>query len=505
MTSPIIETTKGKVQGININGVDKFLGIPFAKPPIGERRFFPPVETDTWEGVLDASSFKTSPMQLPGSSEGAMYPPEKRTAPSEDCLYLNVYAPENASGKNLPVMVWLYGGHYMNGSSTSAGCEGSNFAKNQKVIVVTFNYRVGIFGFMAHPKLKKTDQKATNAGLEDMLATLKWIRENISSFGGNPNNVTLFGVSAGSSAINVLLTCPAAEGLFHAAITQSGSPFNHDEWDINEAQEQTRCLNYLAKIGVSEDELFCVSAEKLLSDPEAYEASEFCPYVDGRLVPARLEESFLAGKIHDIPIILGCTADEAFILLGEREKVTKERFEKTVATKYPDHKVAIYNKYGAYLDQSPAYALGRFRSDNTIANMRYFASCLVEFRTSPTYFYIFQKVTPGKEPYYYGAYHASENAYHFQNLNSEFINYGESDVRVSNTMAKYWANFAACHDPNSKALPEWKKFTPQTNQIMYIDDPCDCVPLKTKALTEELQKILEERTEKSVRRAESRI
>lgn len=141
------------MQGININGVDKFLGIPFAKPPIGERRFFPPVETDTWEGVLDASSFKASPMQLPGSSEGAMYPPEKRTAPSEDCLYLNVYAPENASGKNLPVMVWLYGGHYMNGSSTSAGCEGSNFAKNQKVIVVTFNYRVGIFGFMAHPKL----------------------------------------------------------------------------------------------------------------------------------------------------------------------------------------------------------------------------------------------------------------------------------------------------------------------------------------------------------------
>lgn len=500
MNNPIIETAKGKVKGINVNGVNKFLGIPFAKPPIGERRFLPPIENDPWEEVLDAGAFKASPMQLPGSSEGAMYPPEKRTPPSEDCLYLNVYAPDNSAGKSLPVMVWLYGGHYMNGSSTSEGCEGSNFAKNQNVIVVTFNYRVGIFGFMAHPKLKEQSKNYTNAGLEDMLATLKWIRTNIENFGGNPKNVTLFGVSAGSSAINVLLTCPEAKGLFHAAITQSGSPFNHDEWDIDEEQEQNRCKSYLEKIGVGEDELFSVPAEKFLSKPEEYEASEFCPYVDGRLVPDRLEESFLAGKIHDIPIILGCTADEAFILLGEREKVTKARFEKTVETKYPDHKESIYKKYGAYLEYSPAYALGRFRSDNTIANMRYFASCLVEHRSAPTYFYIFQKVTPGKEPYYYGAYHASENAYHFQNLTSEFINYGESDVLVSNSIANYWANFAAQHDPNSDNLPVWKEFAPETNQMMYIDDPCDCVPLKTKAITEDLQKILEERTEKSIQK-----
>ena len=497
MNGPIIDTKKGKVQGINENGVNKFLGIPFAMPPVGERRFLPPFENDSWEGILDTTKFKASPMQLPGSSEGSMYPPEKRTSPSEDCLYLNVYTPENSQKKNLPVMVWLYGGHYMNGSSTSEGCEGSNFARNQDVVVVTFNYRVGIFGFMAHPKLHEKSEKCTNAGLEDMLATLRWIKANIEFFGGNPDNVTLFGVSAGSSAINVLLTCPEAKGLFHAAITQSGSPFNHDEWDIDELQEQKRCKKYLDSVGIDDEDLFTATVDQLLSKPDEYEASEFCPYVDGRLIPDRLEQSFLKGNIHDIPIILGCTADEAFILLGDREMVEKERFERTVTTKYPNHKKFIYEKYGAYLNDSPAYALGRFRSDNTIANMRYFASCLVENRLSPTFYYIFQRVTPGKEPHYFGAYHASENAYHFQNLSSKFINYGESDVRVSNTMAKYWANFARNHHPNTSDLPEWKQFDPDSNMIMYIDDPSECVPLKSKSLTIELQKMLEERTEKN--------
>ena len=336
-----------------------------------------------------------------------------------------------------------------------------------------------------------------DAGLEDMLATLRWIKDNIENFGGNPDNVTLFGVSAGSSAINVLLTCPEAEGLFQAAITQSGSPFNHDEWDIDELQEQERCKKYLDSVGIDDEDLFTATVDQLLSKPDEYEASEFCPYVDNRLIPDRLEKSFLKGNIHDIPIILGCTADEASILLGERDKVGKERFDKTVNTKYPNHKKFIYEKYGSYLDASPAYALGRFRSDNTIANMRYFASCLDKNRISPTFYYIFQRVTPGKEPYDFGAYHASENAYHFQNLSSEFINYGESDVRVSNAMAKYWANFARNHDPNTSDLPGWERFDMDSNMIMYIDDPCECVSLKNKSLTIELQKMLEERTEKN--------
>src|SRR5699024_6146493 len=195
------------------------------------------------------------------------------------------------------------------------------------------------------------------------------------------------------------------------AITQSGSPFNHDEWDVDEVQEEERCQKYLASVNVQAEELQTVSVDKLLSNPDGYFAGEFCPYVDGDLVPDRLEQAYLKGNIHDIPVILGCTADEAFILLGERDKVTKERFDRTVNTKYPHGRDYIYAKYGAYLNHAPAYALGRFRSDNTIANMRYFATCLSRHRQSLTYFYIFTRVTPGKDPGYFGAYHASENAY----------------------------------------------------------------------------------------------
>ncbi|MDF7639645.1 carboxylesterase family protein [Lactobacillus sp. ESL0791] len=494
LDSLIRKTEKGKVQGINSNGVNKFLGIPFAKPPIGKRRFMPPEENDPWNGTYDATEFKNSPMQL-SLNESEEYPPEDMTPMSEDCLYLNVYTPENTAEKNLPVMVWFYGGHYTEGTSMSSSCDGSNFSKNQNVIVVTFNYRLGIFGFMAHQSLKNSTKPATNAGVYDMLAALKWIHKNISYFGGDPNNVTLFGVSAGSSAINVLMTCPAANGLYHAVITQSGSPFNHDEWDVDEKQEQARCERYLKSVNITPEELLTAPTEKFLSNPEGYEEAQFCPYVDKTLIPDRLEQSFLKGNINDVPVIVGCTSDEAFILLGPEEKVTKEWFDETVHTKYPEDSDYIYYKYGPYLKQSPAYALGRFRSDNTIANMRYFATCLTKCRKSATYFYIFKHVTPGKNPYYFGAYHASENPYHFQNLDSKYVNYGNIDKKVSDTIAKYWATFAKNHIPGEKNMPKWNKFTRESDMVMYIDEPSECVPLQSKAITDKLQQLLARRTE----------
>src|SRR5699024_10455915 len=157
----------------------------------------------------------------------------------------------------------------------------------------------------------------------------------------------------------------------------------------------------------------------------------------------------------------------------------------------------IYAKYGAYLNHAPAYALGRFRSDNTIANMRYFATCLSRHRQSLTYFYIFTRVTPGKDPGYFGAYHASENAYHFQNLDNPYINFGDTDRKISDNIATYWANFAKNHHPNDGKLPEWKPFTAESDLTMYIDEPCECTPLKTKSMTDELQKILAKRTEEN--------
>src|SRR5699024_1225860 len=191
MSTLIRNTKKGKVEGFTADGADKFLGIPYAKPPVGELRFLPPVESDPWEGIYQATAFKSSPMQVPGPDEGTQFPPAgKMTEMSEDCLYLNVYAPENAQNEKLPVMLWLYGGHYLNGSGMNTKWDGANFVRNQHVILVTFNYRVGIFGFMAHPILKKQSKHATNAGVGDMIMDLKWIRDNIANFGRDPGNVT---------------------------------------------------------------------------------------------------------------------------------------------------------------------------------------------------------------------------------------------------------------------------------------------------------------------------
>lgn len=494
MTSVIRHTAKGNVRGFREKDVDHFFKIPFAKPPLGKLRFRAPEEPEPWSGELDATTLPPSPIQLPGSHEGEEFPHRDTTPPDEDCLYLNIYAPENAEGKDLPVMVWLYGGHYMGGSSTQEDLNGENLAKNENVIVVSFNYRVGIFGFMANQYLNSLGEDYRNAGLKDMIMTLKWIQTNISEFGGDPGNVTLFGVSAGSSAINVLMTCPQAKGLFHAAISESGSPFDHDEWDITEKQEIAKCDKFMETIGMSQEDLFTAPVERFLENADAYEFSEFCPYVDGDLFPQRLEPAFLKGDVMDIPVMLGCTSDEAFILLGPREKVTKERFDRTVQMKYGGFSDPIYARYGAYLKQSPAYALGRFRSDNTIANSNYYAKCLDNHRTSPTYYYIFQRVMPGRDPYYFGAHHSSEPPYVFQNLKSKYRDFDKTDAKVSQSVSSYWANFARTYNPDGENLEHWEPFTADNNKVMYLDQPCECTELKTKPVTAELQNLLIKRT-----------
>lgn len=503
MSDPIITSTKGKIAGLNENGVNKYLGIPFAKPPVGELRFLPPVEKEAWEGVYEAKTLPNSPMQPVRDSKK---PSRKLTNISEDCLYLNVYAPENAEGRNLPVMYWIYGGGYTVGSSAMPLYEGENFVKNNDVILVTANYRVGIFGFMSHPALEKKAEHHTNAGVADAIAGLKWVQNNISEFGGNPNNVTVFGQSAGSSLINILMLSPQAEGLFHAVITQSGSPFNHDEWDIDTKGTEEKCAKYMETVGIkTEEDLYNAPAEQFLENPDDYARAEFCPYVDGYLIPDRLEQLFLKGKFHDVPVILGCTMDEASSLVnggdahGSRSMTTKESFGKTVDIKYPipEHNKFIWEKYGPYAEFDPGFALYRFRSDNTVANMRYFASCLAEHNESPIYYYVFEHIPPTEDPSFLGAHHGCEVPYIFQNLedDKEVVAYGEYDKKISNTVAKYWSTFARNHDPNNEGEAYWEEFTPLNNMIMYLNEPSECREIKTRNTTDMFERFLAERTE----------
>lgn len=256
---------------------------------------------------------------------------------------------------------------------------------------------------------------------------------------------------------------------------------------------------------INEEDLYNAPAEQFLENSDDYARAEFCPYVDGHLIPDRLEQLFLKGQFHDIPVIIGCTMDEASSLVnggdahGSRSMTTKETFEETVDTKYPipEHNQFIKGKYGPYAEFDPGFALYRFRSDNTIANMRYFASCLAEYNESPIYYYIFEHIPPTEDPSFLGAHHGCEVPYIFQNFeeDKEVVAYGEYDKKISKSVARYWTNFARNHNPNSEGEVHWEVFTPENNMIMYLNEPCECREIKSKSTTNIFERFLAERTE----------
>ena len=500
MEEKLIKTTKGMVKGSTKEGVDIYLGIPFGKKPVGEYRFLPPVEPDVWDGVLDATKWPHNPMQ-PASNKKKLLNKMPYSEMSEDCLYLNVFVPHGGA-TNKAVMVWFYGGGYTAGGCSYDLYNGYNLAKNNDVIVVTGNYRVGIFGFLYNAEINKGNK--TNAGVGDAIAILKWVQDNIEAFGGNKNNVTVFGQSAGSSLINLLMVSPPAKGLFHAAITQSGSPFNHDEWNIDKDRTEKKCWQYLNKIGIhTTEELLNATPEQLLSDKDAYAIAEFCPYIDGYYLPEDLETLFMNRDIIKVPVMVGLTKDEASVLVnggdahGERGNATAASFERTVVRKY-DFKEArdfIYEYYGPYLKYDPAYALSRFRSDNSLANQTYFAEHLNRRTEQDIYVYEFDHVPASNNPAYFGAYHGCEVAYVFNNLNNNdgMQDYYDIDKKVSLEIGKYWTNFAKNHDPNSDDLPVWRKHTESDTNIMHLDYPSYCAKLENNYKVSMFKKILVEK------------
>lgn len=498
MVSPCVQTTSGLMQGCVQDDVRCFLGIPYAKPPVGALRFLPPQSAVPYEGVYDATFFRDSPVQFRGGAASAAYRQDQQNQPplcySEDCLYLNIWAPKQHT-EPLPVVFWIYGGAYAMGSSSMETYNGTAFAK-QGIVVVSINYRVGIFGFLAHPMLDKHAPHAYNAGLWDLIAGLEWVRDNIANFGGDPNNVTIQGESAGSAAVNTLLLCPQAKGLFHRAISQSFSPFNHDEWAHDKADMQDRCLAFLKTLGIqTEEELLSAPAEKLLGRLSEYMAVGFSPYVDGVLLNESLEQAFLNGHFHDVPVLLGCTTDEATSLIGEPAKVTEERFMATLRFKYADYIGLLLDTYRENLAKSPADALSRFRSDNTLANMRFYAAALCS-RRSPVYFYLFSRVIPGVDSDFYRAYHAGEIPYHFGNLKAVPRPFTQEDEQLSSTMMAYWASFARNGDPNAEGLPQWEKYDPNTDRMMHLDVRCECTGIQNRELIDFLMGLLRERTKK---------
>ena len=250
-------------------------------------------------------------------------------------------------------------------------------------------------------------------------------------------------------------------------------------------------------IGIqTEEELMSAPAEKLLGRPSDYMAVGFSPYVDGVLLNESLEQAFLLGHVTDVPVLLGCTSDEATSLLGDPAKVTEQRFVDTLQFKYADHIGLLMDTYRERLIKSPADALSRFRSDNTLANMRFYASVLCHYNSSPVYFYLFSRVIPGIDSDFFRAYHAGEIPYHFGNLKAVPRPFTSEDEGLSKAMMAYWAAFAKDGDPNAQGLPRWTEYDPKADEVMHLDVLCECAGIQNRKHIDFLMDLLRGRTTK---------
>jgi len=473
---PIVQIDSGQLQGVVSADVVSFKGIPFAAPPVGELRWRPPQPVAKWTSVREASDFGSDCMQgrfgpPPAAAAGAPAP----RVPSEDCLYLNVWRPADQAARNLPVMVWIYGGGFTGGSSASPNTSGAEFAK-QRVVLIAMNYRVGRFGFFAFPGLSHEypDEIKSNYAYMDQIAALQWVKRNVAAFGGNPNNVTIFGFSAGGVSVHSLLASPIARGLFQKAIVESGGsrdsvltarPMRADGVDPNyPVSAETLGINFAQSFGIEGTgqaalaKLRALSADEVLHGAPASPGTagppiETTPILDGKLITETAETAYKAKHQPRVPLMLGSnSADTA----GNRVRArTKDELFARYGQWSADAKAA-YDPDGT---TDLATLISRANDDFGQAEPARFAADAFAANGSPVFLYRFSYVqTSMREQLRAGAPHGGEIAYVFGTLSG-----GRGgaptpeDLEVSRMAQSYWVNFAKTGDPNGAGLPTWPR------------------------------------------------
>jgi len=398
---------------------------------------------------------------------------------SEDCLTLNVWVPDKHVEPKLPVMVWIYGGGFVAGTTSESRQEGSHLAQ-QGVIVVSMNYRLGVFGFLVHPELAKESghNSAGNYGLLDQLAALKWVHDNIAAFGGDPGNVTIFGESAGSFSVSAQMASPLAKGLFQKAIGESGAAFSRSglSFDPMSARAEKDVKLVQVKLGVSTlTELRAVPAEKLVETfgkpgPEGF---AFGPDIDGYFLPESVSAIFAAGKQNDVALLAGWNHDEGSF---NAQKPTAETFKATVQKDFGDKADEFLKLYPADTDEHALRSALDYAGDKFIALSTWdWIEAASKTGKQPIYRYRFDMAPFSKNPNAprLGAYHSAEIEYVFGQLDSKTdVTWRDSDRQVSEMMQKYWANFAKNANPNGPGLPKWPPYTASDGwPVMILADP----------------------------------
>jgi para-nitrobenzyl esterase len=477
-----VKTTGGLVQGkTSADGkVRSFLGIPYAGAPVGEFRWKAPRPAAPWQGVREATAIGPHCVQAPLFGDIKFSQPA-----SEDCLNLNVYAP--ATGSRLPVMVWIHGGGFQAGAGPEPRHNGDALAK-KGVVVVTFNYRLGVFGFLAHPELTKESGRnaSGNYALLDQIAALQWVKENIAAFGGDPGNVTIFGESAGSFAVSALMASPAAAGLFHRAIGESGAYFTAgggtlplEPLAVSEAQG----AKFASAMGAASLEaLRARPADEVLAAAMKMQPW-FSPNIDGYVLREDVYKTFAAGKQAHVPLLAGWNADEVRggVVLA-KQKPTAVSFVADVRKRFGDQADAIIKAYPAANDAEALESAAALASDTFIGHATWkWIEMQTQTGKAPVYRYSFDRKIPvapdtkingvaatSKD---IGARHAGEIEYVFGTLDTiAGVTWEASDRKLSDEMVTYWSNFARTGDPNGAGLPKWPRYDAATRLVLHLDE-----------------------------------
>lgn len=469
--APIVRVDGGLLAGVRDGGtgVQAYLGVPFAAPPVGDLRWRAPAPVAAWEGVRAADRFAPQCVQ-PGRAADSVYAEFAGVQPmSEDCLYLNLWTPAQRADEALPVMVWIHGGAFQQGSAANPVFVRGDLPR-QGVVLVTINYRLGPFGFMAHPELSAAAGGASgNYGLLDMAAALRWVQRNIAGFGGDPAKVTVFGQSAGAHGVVALMASPQTRGLFRHAIAQSFgiSPTP----SLASAEEQGTRLAKEAGDG-SVASLRALGAEQLLERYLA-QSARFMPIVDGQFLLKPLGEIFAAGEQQAVPFLTGWNRDEGTTFPAAPDA---ETFRARLKKRFGERAAAAEALYPATSDAEAVKSSRALFGDELFAGGVY-AAARAHAALAPTYVYHFAQLQPFKTGQRYreadpaselGVFHSSEYPYLFGTTRELTRDWGADDDRMTALMQAYWCQFARNGNPDSEGLPHWPRFEDGRRTLLQL-------------------------------------
>ena len=473
---PVVRIPQGALAGVGRGAADAYLGIPYAAPPVGRNRWRAPQPAPGWQGIRPAGRFAASCWQHmtpagigPWTHE---YVPQGQA--SEDCLYLNVWTPAPDVRRRLPVLVWIPGGGFVSGSGSVALYDGAKLAA-QGIVVVTINYRVGLFGFFVTPALAaeaaREHAPAGNYGLQDMIAALQWVHRNIAAFGGDPDAITVGGQSAGAMAVHDLIVSPLATGLFQRVITQSGLPDTAPVPSLEEAEKAGEKLAR-SKGAASLAALRALTPQELTSGKLAsLQGPLLLPIADGMLLPAAPEKLLIPGAFADVPILAGIDGDEA-TAFSEGPLVNslgRRAWKVLLAKKFGDEAPRFASLYPAGTAAERARSARQLHRDLGLAALYDWSRVWNAHARSPAYVYLFDHLEPGPRSHHWGMFHSSELAYVFGTLDAApERHFGNVDRTLSASLMRYWLNFVRSGNPNGTGLPVWPAMGRVDPQVMVL-------------------------------------